>query len=65
MLKDGAKAWEVKDFLVSQENCELVTIEGKDYYGRGSKQVGCILHWPLLLFPCFYGVHLHLHVEII
>ena len=34
MLKDGSKAWEIKDFLVSQERCELVTIEGKDYYGK-------------------------------
>lgn len=37
LLKDGAKAWEVKDFLVKQERCEVVTIEGKDYPGRGSQ----------------------------
>ncbi len=34
MIKDGSKAWEIKDFLVTQERCELVTIEGKDYYGK-------------------------------
>ncbi|ELT88118.1 hypothetical protein CAPTEDRAFT_177543 [Capitella teleta] len=36
MLTDGAKAWEVKDFLTAQDRCELVTIEGKDYYGKAS-----------------------------
>ena len=35
MLKDGSKAWEIKDFLVTQDRCEVVTIEGKDYYGKG------------------------------
>lgn len=44
LLKDGAKAWEVKDFLVKQERCELVTIEGKDYPGRGS-QVNGFIHY--------------------
>ena len=39
MLKDGSKAWEVKDFLVQQDRCELVTIEGKDYPGKASTQV--------------------------
>ena len=39
MLKDGSKAWEVKDFLVQQDRCEVVTIEGKDYPGKGSSQV--------------------------
>ena len=39
MLKDGSKAWEVKDFLVQQDRCEVVTIEGKDYPGKGSTQV--------------------------
>lgn len=42
LLKDGAKAWEVKDFLVKQERCELVTIEGKDYPGRGSQVYGLV-----------------------
>lgn len=37
LLKDGAKAWEVKDFLIRQERCESVTIEGKDYPGRGAQ----------------------------
>jgi hypothetical protein len=34
MLKDGAMAWEVKDFLVKQDRCEEVTIEGKSYPGK-------------------------------
>lgn len=37
LLKDGAIAWEVKDFLIIQESCEAVTIEGKDYPGRGAQ----------------------------
>lgn len=36
MLKDGSRAWEVKDFLINQDRCELVTIENKDYPGKGS-----------------------------
>lgn len=39
LLKDGAKSWEVKNFLVNQERCELVTIEGKDYPGKGAQKV--------------------------
>ena len=38
MLTDGSKAWEVKDFLVQQDNCEEVTIEGKNYPGKGANQ---------------------------
>ena len=34
-LNDGSKAWEVKNFLIKQERCLLVTIEGKDYFGKG------------------------------
>ena len=37
MLKDGAKAWEIKDFLVQQDRCELVTIESQDYPGKGGQ----------------------------
>ncbi|XP_033725677.1 LDLR chaperone boca-like [Pecten maximus] len=33
MLSDGSQAWEVKDFLVKQERCKEVTIEGKSYDG--------------------------------
>lgn len=36
MLKDGSKAWEVKDFLIKQDRCLQVTIENKDYPGKGS-----------------------------
>lgn len=39
MCTDGALAWEVKDFLVQQENCESVEIEGKTYTGKGAKEV--------------------------
>lgn len=35
MLKDGSQAWEVKDFLIQQDRCDVVTIEGKDYPGKG------------------------------
>ncbi|GFR71668.1 LDLR chaperone MESD [Elysia marginata] len=37
MMKDGAKAWEVKDFLVQQERCEEVTIENQNFPGAGAK----------------------------
>ncbi|KAH8275298.1 LDLR chaperone boca [Drosophila bipectinata] len=33
LFKDGAQAWEAKDFLVSQERCKGVTIENKDFPG--------------------------------
>ncbi|KAJ6641148.1 LDLR chaperone boca [Pseudolycoriella hygida] len=36
MFKDGAQAWEAKDFLIEQENCESVTIENKVYNGKFS-----------------------------
>ncbi|XP_053387074.1 LRP chaperone MESD-like [Mercenaria mercenaria] len=38
MLKDGSMAWEVKDFLVNQDRCEEVTIEGKSYPGKGASK---------------------------
>ncbi|KAH3875326.1 LRP chaperone MESD-like [Dreissena polymorpha] len=40
MLKDGATAWEIKDFLVQQDRCEEVTIEGKSYPGKGASGKG-------------------------
>lgn len=33
-LADGSYAYEIKDFLIEQERCELVTIEGRDYPGK-------------------------------
>jgi len=36
VLKDGSTAWDIKDFLVKQDRCESVTIEGRDYPGKGS-----------------------------
>ncbi|CAK6442384.1 unnamed protein product [Pipistrellus nathusii] len=35
MLRDGSYAWEIKDFLVSQDRCAEVTLEGQVYPGRG------------------------------
>ncbi|KAG8575323.1 hypothetical protein GDO81_009516 [Engystomops pustulosus] len=34
MLRDGAFAWEVKDFLVGQDRCADVTLEGQVYPGK-------------------------------
>ncbi|KAL4216470.1 Mesoderm development candidate 2 [Mactra antiquata] len=38
MLKDGSMAWDVKDYLVTQDRCEEVTIEGKSYPGKASTE---------------------------
>ncbi|XP_056355849.1 LRP chaperone MESD [Oenanthe melanoleuca] len=35
MLRDGGYAWEIKDFLVNQERCADVTLEGQVYPGKG------------------------------
>lgn len=35
MLRDGSYAWEIKDFLVSQDRCAEVTLEGQMYPGKG------------------------------
>lgn len=35
MLRDGSYAWEIKDFLVSQDRCADVTLEGQVYPGKG------------------------------
>jgi hypothetical protein len=37
MLKDGAVAWEIKDFLVKQERCLEVTIDNQVYPGVNFK----------------------------
>ncbi|XP_030387130.1 LDLR chaperone boca [Scaptodrosophila lebanonensis] len=37
LFKDGAQAWEAKDFLVEQERCKGVTIENKEYTGTHAK----------------------------
>ncbi|CDW56864.1 Mesoderm development candidate 2 [Trichuris trichiura] len=36
MFKDGAQAWEAKDFLLKQDRCLEVSIEGRSYPGKGS-----------------------------
>ena len=38
MFKDGAQAWDAKDFFIEQELCEEVTIENKPYYGKFSNK---------------------------
>ncbi|KFO34651.1 LRP chaperone MESD [Fukomys damarensis] len=35
MLRDGSYAWEIKDFLISQDRCADVTLEGQVYPGKG------------------------------
>ncbi|XP_070618261.1 LRP chaperone MESD [Erythrolamprus reginae] len=35
MLRDGSYAWEIKDFLINQERCQDVTVEGQVYPGKG------------------------------
>ncbi|XP_004480735.1 LRP chaperone MESD [Dasypus novemcinctus] len=35
MLRDGGYAWEIKDFLVNQDRCAEVTLEGQVYPGKG------------------------------
>ncbi|CAG0881831.1 unnamed protein product [Darwinula stevensoni] len=36
MYKDGSQAWDAKDFLIQQEECGEVSIEGKTYYGKNN-----------------------------
>ncbi|XP_070688021.1 LRP chaperone MESD [Pempheris klunzingeri] len=38
MLRDGSMAWEVKDFLVAQERCMDVTVEGQVFPGTAAKK---------------------------
>lgn len=38
MLRDGSMAWEVKDFLVGQERCAEVTVEGQVFPGKAAKK---------------------------
>uniref|UniRef100_A0A915I300 Mesoderm development candidate 2 n=1 Tax=Romanomermis culicivorax TaxID=13658 RepID=A0A915I300_ROMCU len=38
MFKDGSKAWEAKNFLLKQDRCREVTIEGKSYPGEKYRQ---------------------------
>ncbi|XP_006033516.1 LRP chaperone MESD [Alligator sinensis] len=38
MLRDGSYAWEIKDFLVNQERCADVTVEGQVYPGKGAEE---------------------------
>lgn len=34
MINDGSKSWEIKDFLIQQKNCDLVTIDQDKYPGK-------------------------------
>lgn len=38
LFKDGAQAWDAKDFLVQQERCKSVTIENKTYPGLKTQE---------------------------
>uniref|UniRef100_A0A3B3U0C8 LRP chaperone MESD n=1 Tax=Poecilia latipinna TaxID=48699 RepID=A0A3B3U0C8_9TELE len=38
MLRDGSLAWEVKDFLVAQQRCADVTVEGQVFPGSMAKK---------------------------
>lgn len=38
MFKDGAVAWEAKDYLIEQEGCEEVYIEQKSYPGKHTEK---------------------------
>ncbi|KAK2853369.1 hypothetical protein Q5P01_006030 [Channa striata] len=38
MLRDGSLAWEVKDFLVAQDRCMDVTVEGQVFPGNAAKK---------------------------
>jgi len=38
MFRDGAYAWEAKEFLLDQERCEEVQLEQQTYYGKYSKK---------------------------
>ncbi|XP_061614043.1 LRP chaperone MESD [Phyllopteryx taeniolatus] len=38
MLRDGSLAWEVKDFLLTQERCLDVTVEGQVFPGKAAKK---------------------------
>lgn len=38
MLRDGSVAWEIKDFLVAQERCVDVTVEGQVFPGKAAKK---------------------------
>ncbi|KAM3838169.1 LRP chaperone MESD-like [Diretmus argenteus] len=40
MLRDGSMAWEVKDFLVFQDRCAEVTVEGQVFPGKAAKKDG-------------------------
>merc|ERR1719431_1011683 len=37
MFRDGAHAWEAKEFLLEQERCEEVQLEQQTYYGKYCK----------------------------
>lgn len=36
MFKDGAQAWDAKDYLITQEKLDHIMIENKPYYGPNS-----------------------------
>lgn len=39
MFKDGAQAWEAKDYLIQQEDMKECSVENKIYHGRYTPEV--------------------------
>lgn len=39
MFKDGAQAWDAKNYLIEQDRCESISIENKVYDGKGKTKV--------------------------
>ncbi|XP_068710978.1 LDLR chaperone boca-like [Montipora foliosa] len=37
MIKDGSLAWDIKDFLITQPDCELVEFDNQQFPGAGGK----------------------------
>ena len=40
LLQDGSTAWDIKDFLVKQPECESVEFENQNFPGMGAPAKG-------------------------
>ena len=56
MYKDGSQAWDAKDFLIQQEECGEVSIEGKTYYGKNNPLVSFFWSLVAILMHLLYSV---------
>lgn len=36
LLNDGSQAYEIKDYLIQQDRCEVVHIDNREFFGKGS-----------------------------